>query len=235
MPFIPALIGVAGAIGGAVISGNASRSASKTAANAAAANNALQQQTYDSNKALIQPGVDRGNQAADELQGFLGLGGDPEKTKAAFNTYLGSTGYQFERDQGLAAVGQQANAMGLYNSGAAEKALQDRGTSLANTYGQQYVGNLNDVANRGTNSINALTGAATANANAQGSNNAGAANVAANATISGAASTNGLINSAINAFGVTRGQTSYGGGGTSAGGGNAFNQPGFKPFAYTGG
>ncbi len=84
-------------VGGAVVSSGAARHASDVAAQAAATNNALQQQTYESNKALIQPAVDRGNTAADALQGFLGLGGDPAATQKAFDNYLNSTGYQFTR------------------------------------------------------------------------------------------------------------------------------------------
>ena len=73
---LAALLPVIGAVGGALISSHATNRASQAATDAANANNALQQRTYDSNKALIQPGVDRGNQAADTLQGFLGLNGE---------------------------------------------------------------------------------------------------------------------------------------------------------------
>ena len=221
MPFIPAIIGVAGAIGGSLISSHASNNASRAAADAAAQNNALQQRTYDSNKALLQPTVDRGNTAADALQGFLGLGGDPAKAHSAFQNYLNSTGYQFERQQGLDAVGQSAASQGLYNSGAALKALDTYGTGEAQKFGQQYIDNLGNVATRGVNGINALTGAATHNADAQGNNNAGAANVAANAAISNGANTSALIGQALNAFGSIRGKSSYGAPAPA----NAFAQP----------
>ena len=182
----------------------------------------LQQSTYNSNKALIQPTVDRGNSAADALQGFLGLGGDPAKSHAAFQNYLDSTGYNFERQQGLDAVNQSAASQGLYNSGAALKALDTYGTGEAQKFGQQYIDNLGNVATRGVQGVNALTGAATNNANAQGNNNAGAANVAANAAISTGANTNALIGQALNAFGSFRGQSSYGG----SSGANAFGKDG---------
>ena len=142
LALIPALIVGAAGVAGAAISSNAASRVSDNATATANRDNALQQQTYDSNRALIQPEVDRGNAAADELQGFLGLGGDPAKIQAALQTYLGSTGYQFDKQQGLDAVEQSKAAEGLYNSGAAEKALATYGTGLAQSFGQQYATNL---------------------------------------------------------------------------------------------
>jgi hypothetical protein len=105
-------------------------------------NNALQSQIYQSNKGMIQPYVDRGNAAGDELNGFLSLGGDPAKTKAAFDAYLNSTGYQFNYDQGINAVNSDRAASGLLNSGSTLKALDEFGTGLPDSYGQQYADNL---------------------------------------------------------------------------------------------
>jgi hypothetical protein len=208
---IPALIVGAAGVAGAAISSGAANRASETAAATAAENDTLQQNTYDSNRALIQPEVDRGAAAADELQGFLGLGGDPEKINAALQTYLDSTGYQFDRQQGLDAVEQSKAAEGLYNSGAAEKALDAYGEGLARTYGQQYAQDLSGVAQRGSGAINALTGAAVNNANQQQANNINAATVGANADMSSANSINALIAKGVGAFALTRGQSSFGG------------------------
>ena len=219
MPAIPAIIGVAGAVGGSLISSHAAHSAANQAQQAAESNNALQKNIYDTNRGLIQPTVDRGNVAADALQGFLGLGGDPAKTHAAFQNYLNSTGYQFERQQGLDTAEQSKAAAGLYNSGAALKALDAYGTGEAQKYGQQYIDNLGGIATRGVQGVGALTGAGTNYANQVGSNTAGAANVGANAALAGAANTNNLIGNALSAFGNFRGQSSYGGGGNAFGGG----------------
>jgi hypothetical protein len=219
---IAAAVGAAGVVGGALINSSAASNASNIAAQTAAANNALQQQTYESNKALIQPAVDRGNAAGDELNGFLGLGGDPAATQAAFNTYLNSTGYQFNRQQGLDAVNQSKASQGLFNSGSTLEALDNYATGEANQYGQQYATDLSGVANTGEGAVNALTGAATNNANAQSSNNNSAATVAANAGLASAAQTNGLISNAFNAFGALRGASSFGGG---AGGGGSTANP----------
>jgi len=207
---IAAAVGAAGVVGGALINSSAASNASNIAAQTAAQDNALQQQTYESNKALIQPAVDRGNAAGNELNGFLGLGGDPAATQAAFNTYLNSTGYQFNRQQGLDAVNQSKASQGLFNSGSTLEALDNYATGEANQYGQQYATDLSGVANTGEGAVNALTGVATGNANAQSSNNAGAANVAANAAISSAASTNGLIGNAFTLAGQLGGGSSFG-------------------------
>ncbi len=169
----------------------------------------LQQQTYESNKALIQPEIDRGSAAADALQGFLGLGGDPARIQSALQTYLGSTGYQFDRQQGLGAVEQSKAAEGLYNSGAAEKALAAYGAGLAQTYGQTYASDLASVAQTGAGAINALTGAAANNANQQQSNNSAATSVGAGAGLISANAINTLIAQGLNAYALTRGQSSF--------------------------
>lgn len=207
---IPALIVGAAGVAGAAISSSAASHASDIAAANASRNDALQQQTYASDAALMQPEVDRGSAAADELQGFLGLGGDPAKIQAALQTYLGSTGYQFERQQGLEAVEQSKAAEGLYNSGAAEKALDAYGAGLAQTYGQTYASDLAGVAQRGAGAASAVIGAATNNANQQQSGNTGASSVAASAASTSGGAINALIAQGLNAYALTRGQSSFG-------------------------
>ncbi|MGH7016193.1 MAG: hypothetical protein ACRED8_03800 [Caulobacteraceae bacterium] len=216
---IPAIIGGVGAIGGALISSHAVNSAANTEANAAAADNALQLQIYNSNKALEQPYITGGNTAEDELSGFLGLGGDPAASKKALDTYLNSTGYQFNLNQGLQAAQQDKAASGMLNSGSTLKALDAYGTGLADQYGQQYVGNLQNMVSTGANSANALAGMGENYANAANSNTNGAANASANASIAGANIDTSLINNAMGLFGKTIGGSSFGGGGGNAFGG----------------
>lgn len=206
---IPAVIVGAAGVAGAAISSSAASHASDAAAATAQRDNALQQQTYDSNMALIQPEIDHGSAAAAELQGFLGLGGDPAKIQAALQIYLGSTGYQFDRQQGLDAVEQSKAAEGMYNSGAAEKALDAYGAGLAQTYGQAYASDLAGVAQRGAGAINALTGTAANNANQQQSNNIAATSVTTGAGTTGANAINTLIAQGLNAYALTRGQSSF--------------------------
>ena len=217
---IAAAVGAVGAIGGAVISSHAANNATNAAANAAAANNALSSQEFNTIKGDVQPYIDRGNTAADALQGFLGLGGDPAKTQAAFNNYLNSTGYQFDLNQGLQAAEQSKAAQGLYNSGATLKALNAFGTGEAQRYGDAYAGRLAGVSDQGQQAIRDLSGAGNANVTNQSNNNNSAATAAGNASLANASNINGLIGQAFNAYGTLRGASSYGSGG---GGGNAFS------------
>ena len=221
---IAGVVAGAGAIGGALISSHAVNNASNDAANAAAANNALQEKIYNSNVALAQPFISGGTNAENELQGFLGLGGDPAKINAAFNTYLNSTGYQFNRQQGLDAVTQNKAVSGLLDSGSALKALDAYGTGIADQYGQQYVGNLQNLSDTGQRAAGSLTGAGQAYANAVGSNNNSAASAAGNAAIAGANIDASAINSAVNAFGKFAGSSSFGS--SSSGSSNAFSPTG---------
>lgn len=225
---ISAGVVAAGAVGGALINSGAANNASNEAATAAANNNALQSQIYQSNKGLIQPYVNQGYAASNELNGFLGLGGSPQASQAALNTYLNSTGYQFDKNEGMSAITGSKAASGLLNSGSTLEALDQFGTGLANQYGQQYVGNLENVSNTGVESINALTGAGTNYANQVSANNNSAASAAGNAGIASANAATGGINSALNAFATLQGQnsigsTSYLGGG--AGSSSSFSAP----------
>lgn len=210
MPLIiPAIIGGVAAIGSTVAGVIGNNAANKAARNNANSNNALSQANYDTTRGLVQPYIDRGGQAADALQGFLGLGGDPVKTQAAFDHYLNSTGYQFTRQQGIDAATQSAAGQGLLNSGGALKALQDRGTNLAQQYGQQYASNLDSVSKTGISGVNALVQAGNGNVNNQTNNNNGATGVQESAYKANGNAVGGLIDTlggfAQNAFGASRG------------------------------
>ncbi len=223
---VAAGVAAAGAVGGALISSSATNHASDVASQAAAANNALQSQIYQSNKGLIQPYVTQGYAASNELNGFLGLGGDPAASQQALNTYLNSTGYQFNKNEGVSAITGDKAAAGLLNSGSTLKALDQFGTGLADQYGQQYATNLEGVSNTGVGAVNALTGAGTNYANQVSANNNSAASAAGNAGIANANSINSAIGNAFNAYGAIRGQSSFGGGaGASASGAGAFAAP----------
>lgn len=217
---IPAIIGGVGLIGSAAIGSAAAGHASDVAAQAAAQNNALQAQIYGENKALSLPYIDRGNAAGDELNGFLGLGGDPAKIKAAFDTYLNSTGYQFDKQQGIDAITSNKAVLGLLNSGSALKALDEFGTGEAQRYGDAYASKLFGVAGLGDNAVNALSGAGTHYADSVSANNNSAASVSANAGLATAGQLTGLLGNAFNAYGAYRGGSSFGNGGS-----------GYNPFA----
>jgi hypothetical protein len=220
-------IGIGAAIlGAAVLGGGASIIAAdksaNTASQTAAADNALQSQIYNSNKANAEPYIQAGDTANTALQGFLGLGGDPAASTKAFNDFLNSTGYQFNLNQGLDAAEQSKASAGLLNSGSTLKALDSYGTGLADTYGQQYEQNLAGVAGTGENAVNALTGAGQNFANASNSNSNSAATASINANTAAATGVNDAVQRAINAFSAIRGGSSFGGGSTY----NAFSPGG---------
>ena len=152
--------------------------------------------------------------------GFLGLGGNPAATEAAFQTYLNSTGYQFAYNQGIDAVAQSKAAAGMLGSGSLVKALDAYGTGLAEQYGQQYVGDLQGVVGTGASSANALAGEGENYAGQVSANNNAAASASATAGYSAANAFNNAVGASLGALGVSRGASSYLAGG---GGGGSFN------------
>ncbi|HEY2482091.1 MAG TPA: hypothetical protein VGI30_07835 [Caulobacteraceae bacterium] len=214
MPLAIAVVAAAAVGAGASI--YEANKASSTAENVANQDNTLQAQIYAKNSANEQPYITSGNTAETELNGFLGLGGDPAATQKAFQTYLNSTGYQFDLNQGLDAVATSKAASGLLGSGSLVTALDQYGTGLAQQFGQQYVGNLMDETKVGANSANALAQSGQAYVNAANSNSNSAATVSEGADIATGNAINAFLKQAIG--GVGQGGTSYPGGG----GPNAF-------------
>lgn len=206
---IAAGIGAVGSIAGAAISSKATKSAAQTAAQTAAQNNALQTQIYTSNKAELDPFVTRGNIAGNTENALLGLGGDPAAAKTAFDGYLGSTGYTFQRDQGVNAITGNRAASGTLDSGGTLKSLDAYGQGLASNYFQTYLSNLNGISGTGLTAASAVAGVGQNYANASNANNTNAGNTAANATLANASTINGLIQSGVGAFGSALGQSSF--------------------------
>jgi hypothetical protein len=212
---IPAAIIGAGAIGGAASLASTSV-ASNAASQAAQANNGLESSIYNQNSANEQPYIQSGDAANTALQGFLGIGGNPQASQAALNNYLNSTGYQFNLNQGLDATQTSAAAKGLLGSGATLESLDTYATGLADSYGQQYEGDLQSVVNTGAGAANALAGEGENYANAVSTNNNSAASTTANAALTGGSTVNSLIGNALTAYAYGQGGSSFGGGGGSS-------------------
>lgn len=145
-------------------------------------------------------------------------GGTPDQqagAKTAFNNYLGSTGYNFNLDQGSKAITGSAAAKGLLGSGATAKALTGYGQNLGSSYLNNYLGQLNTL-------------------NTQQSNTAGQG---INATVSaGSAGTQGGVAAGNN---TQQGANTMGGaiataGGVAAGAVNNWLAPKAAPVAYSG-
>lgn len=78
MPAIPAVIGVAGAVGGALISNSGSRAAARATTAAADRSAAVVEQNYNRSAAALQPWQTSGLRANSQINALLGLGGTPD-------------------------------------------------------------------------------------------------------------------------------------------------------------
>lgn len=109
-----------------------------------------------------------GQDAQGLMAGLMGLGGDSDAAQKAFETYQGSTGYQFRLGEGMDAITGQRAARGILNSGATSKELMNYGQNLASAEFGNYFDMLTGTADRGLNSAfqvgNAATQAGMANA-----------------------------------------------------------------------
>lgn len=156
----------------------------------------------DFTKAAAANGV-TGSNASQGIQNQEGqlLGTQPitDQTKTAFDNYLGSTGYNFQMDQGQRAITGSAAARGILNSGSTAKALTTFGQGLGSSYFNNYIGQLGNLntqaansATQGQNAVSAAGGAGSSGgvaagtaaqngANTMGGAIAGAAGIAAGA------------------------------------------------------
>ncbi|GAC1609428.1 MAG: hypothetical protein NVS3B3_16000 [Aquirhabdus sp.] len=138
-------VAAAGAIGGALISANASSNAADAQKSAADQANATQRDMAAQNRADQAPWMNRGNLSGDRLNYLMGVAGNNANTSDP--TY-GSLTHQFDANdlksglapnydwqlqQGLGAVNNQASMAGGLVGGNALKGIND--------YAQNYAGN----------------------------------------------------------------------------------------------
>lgn len=186
----------AAAVGGALLSNNASKSANKSQERATELANETQRYQYDTTRADNTPLLSARNASLARLQSLLGIDGsgggiDPNKV-------MQDPGYQFGMSQGQNAISNQMAARGMRNSGAAAMAAGRYANDYATThYDQALNRQLNplqslaglgqsgantiaaagqNMANNVSNNQSALGNAQAANALAQGNNWAGLAN-----------------------------------------------------------
>ena len=160
-----------GAIGavGSLVGGSKASSAEKQAAQ-----QALTGYNYLQGNAAIQDAQSQGVAAGRTQSDLLGLSGDPAKTAAGFRNYLGSTGYQFQLNQGENAVAGSAAARGILNSGATAKALTQYGQGLSSTYFNNYFNQLGSLAGRGVSAAQSVGAAGSSGGANAGNFTAGA-------------------------------------------------------------
>jgi hypothetical protein len=212
IPLIAAGIGAAGAVAASSISSHAARQVAGQAAATAATNNQTQTDIYGSNKAELDPYVQRGNVAGDYLQALLGLDGTPEahaRADAAFQQYLGSTGYQFALNQGTRAATSGAAARGSVQSGATMRALAEYGSGLAAGRFNQFTDQVRGQQTTGLNAASSLAGAGQHYADATSANNNAALDASGNATLAAAGNTSSTIGSLAQIAAGALGQSSY--------------------------
>lgn len=109
---------------------------------------AASQAATDAAVGAIQPFRDAGVQAQNVALGGLGVGGTAA-SDAAFENFLNSTGFRRELQTGSDAIAASRAARGLLDSGATGKALTSFGQDLAQSRFQNFLGQLNAIANRG--------------------------------------------------------------------------------------
>ncbi|MCW2763391.1 MAG: hypothetical protein JWR85_3592 [Marmoricola sp.] len=223
---IGAGIAAVGAVAGGVISSSATKSAAKSQATTAANQVAESQRNQQYITGLEQPTIDRGNAAGAAFSNFMGLNGAGSQ-QGALDTFRASTGYQDTLNTGLGAVNSNAYSRGLGASGATLKALQARGSAIADQSSQQYLGNLNVLNQTGQTAIGNVAGVATNTTNSINSANQNAANASSNASLANGASWTQALQNIANVGGSAL-ASSYGSPSASA---SPYNTPPINGYA----
>lgn len=86
--------------------------AKRAAKDADLMNRKLVADTDTRNTGYLRPYVDTGVQANSQVNALLGLGGDVDAARAAFDQFRDGTGYNFRLNQGMDAVNTGAASRG---------------------------------------------------------------------------------------------------------------------------
>lgn len=186
MPAAAILGAAAIGAGSQIISGNKASKAQQNAANQQIAESRRQ---YDQDRADLAPWRTTGASALARLSREYGLDGN-----SAGSGFVADPGYQFRLAEGQKAMDRAAAARGLYNSGAAVKAVGDYNQNMASAEYGNYWNRLAGLAGVGQQATN--TGIAAGQASTQ--NIINAYGNAGNARASSYANTGSAINSGIN-------------------------------------
>ena len=183
---------------------------------------------YGDAQTNLAPTIHGGIQAGNALSGLLGIGGDPEASRRAFDTFRNSTNYNFLLDQGTQAV-KTANAPS-FNSGATAKALLGYGQGMAGNALSGYEGLLAGQQSLGANSALGLASAGLGAGQQIASANNNAAGIAGTSGIYGANSQGGALQGLASLFNKNQTASSFGGNVGSLGSGVNFG--GMDPSAF---
>lgn len=172
------LFGIGAALLGGMFSSNSASRGVEAQVKAAREQIAFQKETRDLITERVDPWFQSGQTANQVQNHLLGFGEAPE----GYTGFQASPGYQYQFDQGMAAVNALAGARGGLDSGATLQALQDRGTQLANQDFYNHLAAVSGAAGQGLNAAglqataatNAATGVSNALTNIGNAQSAGA-------------------------------------------------------------
>ncbi len=143
--------------GASIVGGLISKSsADKEADQAAEARLGTEQRATEQ----LEPFRRQGVQANRFQKNLLGMGSD-EAGDAAFQNFLGSTGFRSQLQAGSDAITGNQAASGLLNSGSTLKRLSTFGQGLAQQGFSNFLGQVGNVANRGLSAASSQAGATT--------------------------------------------------------------------------
>jgi hypothetical protein len=203
-------IGAAGSLIGGITGGKGAQKAAQIQQKTTQQQIAALQKNQQYISGLEAPTIDRGNQAGSLTANFLGMNGGTAAADA-LGTYRDSTGYSDLVKEGLGAVNSNAYARGMGDSGAALKALQSRGMSIADRSSSDWLGRLGQLQQLGQQAIGNVAGVATNTTNNINAANQTGADAQGNAALVGSAAwqkaLQGLVNTGSYAMG-----SSFGGG-----------------------
>jgi len=207
MPWAAAAVAAA-SIGGALITSNASTSAANTQANAANQASQVEQNQFNQTQANLQPYMQQGTMALSDINSFMA---NPSMVSQL-------PGYQFQLQQGTAAIDNSASASGL--TGNTLKALSDYGQGQAASYSNNYWNQLMQMANLGQTSAAGVGNIGASTANSIGQNTIGAGNAIAAGQVGSASAINSGVSNGLQNYLLLNAMQNNGGGATVPGYGN---------------
>ena len=214
-----------GSVAGGAMSGKGAAKAARIQAQTADKNRQLYQNLINQYTSDISPYTTSGTNALTAQENLLGLNGaaGTGAQQQAFDNFNNSTGYQFGLNNGLNAINSNAYASGDADSGSTLKALQDRGTQLANQQFGTYYNDLNGLSNQGLDAYRSLAGEMNTATNGEASSNTAAGNASASGVLGQTSAYTNALNSGLNSLSSLAGYlnnkssaSSFSGSGTNA-------------------
>lgn len=201
MPWIPALIGAVGGLAVGALGDNAATSAANTQAGAANHATDVQQQMFNQVRQSLAPYMATGQIGLNEINALLK---DPSMV-----TKL--PGYQFQMDQGTAAIDNSASSQGL--TGNTLKSLTQFGQGLGSSYYNNFWNQAMGLADLGQNSAAGVGQMSGQVGQSIGNNIIGAGNAIAAGQVGSAQALAGGVNGGIQNWLLAQSLQSGGGGG----------------------